>query len=807
MSINLLPHQINTIEYLEKKCINQKGLLIYHYLGTGKTITGLGWLYHILKIDKQAKYLIVCPEIIKNSWITNSEKLNIKLNLNRLINYNDLTRMIQIKDKKIEHNYLILDEVHNLIKIIRELISSTLHYSDINNYLTKTKKNLLLSGTPFNKNIYDISILINLCTNEPFMPIDIISFKEKFLNTSDIDKNKKNKKFFNYIMPFMETQGISVFKFVDPLIYNIFGNRPNIFNFFTKIYGMYISSLIIDNIKIDKYIKILNSYFGQYVDLNSLISFLKNNDNSLDTESNDQDIDSYDLDKDYNNIDYNKYYSNQISRNKEIAKNIIIFVGKQLLSMVVWKITDFIWDKLMENFNYNPVDSYDLKFHNDFDYNKLIDETNKYISYYKYIDNKDYATIKDNLEYPKITLLSINSIFLSIQFYLGKVDKKILSFITDRSLVDLKLDSTLINNEDGIELYGRCISNLPDFISELVNYNNNFNIDLKYGTINLNNFSKNIIKSKSSTKIKELGNYLSKQNKKIVVYSDYIEQGIYFLSSYLNSIDLKHLYLNKKLNLKSRIEINDYYNNSNEIKIILIDKESREGISLLNVEEIHFLEPPIDLEVKDQVIGRAIRYQSHLSLPNKRKKVNIFYHLSTLFHNNHETIEFFNKLNENNFFITLMNPIRNIKIIINHIKDDWYIKNIIHKIKKDEFEGQLQTTFHYLIDEFLGKNIEYSVQGIYIYGNKKSYNNLNSDENLKKKHKNKNGFLSVLSVDEICFEKQLVSSIKSTNFIKYLEEKSILSNNFSLDKNCHQRKITIKRHFKSLLKKTISKKN
>ena len=52
----LLKHQQETINYLEFRCSNQKGLLLYQGMGTGKTISGLGWLNYKMSKNHHEKY-------------------------------------------------------------------------------------------------------------------------------------------------------------------------------------------------------------------------------------------------------------------------------------------------------------------------------------------------------------------------------------------------------------------------------------------------------------------------------------------------------------------------------------------------------------------------------------------------------------------------------------------------------------------------------------------------------------------------------------------------------------------------------
>ena len=62
----------------------------------------------------------------------------------------------------------------------------------------------------------------------------------------------------------------------------------------------------------------------------------------------------------------------------------------------------------------------------------------------------------------------------------------------------------------------------------------------------------------------------------------------------------------------------------------MITQSGSEGISLKNVRQVHILEPYWnDIRIK-QVIGRAIRAKSHLSLPPEERNVDVFMYMMEL---------------------------------------------------------------------------------------------------------------------------------------------------------------------------------
>lgn len=58
--------------------------------------------------------------------------------------------------------------------------------------------------------------------------------------------------------------------------------------------------------------------------------------------------------------------------------------------------------------------------------------------------------------------------------------------------------------------------------------------------------------------------------------------------------------------------------------ILLITKSGAEGLNLKNVRQVHLMEPYWNNSRRDQVIGRARRIGSHLSLPEDQRNVNVY---------------------------------------------------------------------------------------------------------------------------------------------------------------------------------------
>ena len=66
------------------------------------------------------------------------------------------------------------------------------------------------------------------------------------------------------------------------------------------------------------------------------------------------------------------------------------------------------------------------------------------------------------------------------------------------------------------------------------------------------------------------------------------------------------------------------------INIFLTNATGAEGIDLKHVRQVHIMEPYWQYVLMDQVIGRAVRTNSHILLPEKDRTVDVFFYLSVL---------------------------------------------------------------------------------------------------------------------------------------------------------------------------------
>lgn len=168
-------------------------------------------------------------------------------------------------------------------------------------------------------------------------------------------------------------------------------------------------------------------------------------------------------------------------------------------------------------------------------------------------------------------------------------------------------------------------------------------------------------------KIKSILDYIIKSKGIVFIYSRYYASGIIPLA-----IALEHIGFEKygTSNITQNITVTDKFegkrpkyivlsrkkelspNNDNEItasksinnkdgniiKVIIVSKIGTEGIDFKRIREIHLLEPWFNLNRAEQIIGRGVRYCSHIDLPKAERNVTIMFHAS-IYDENEESVD------------------------------------------------------------------------------------------------------------------------------------------------------------------------
>lgn len=159
-NIILLKHQINTFKkYKQLRKKKKNGMLIFHSVGSGKTITILNILN---SIHKNANHIyIICPPYINISWLSEIDKFNLKIVLKKIvfINIEKIDDILTIN----KGNIIIIDESHHLFKLYFKNSNSPINETvKLIQKLRETFFTFFLSATPIIDDISDFFIIENI---------------------------------------------------------------------------------------------------------------------------------------------------------------------------------------------------------------------------------------------------------------------------------------------------------------------------------------------------------------------------------------------------------------------------------------------------------------------------------------------------------------------------------------------------------------------------------------------------------------------------------------------------------------------
>lgn len=123
-------------------------------------------------------------------------------------------------------------------------------------------------------------------------------------------------------------------------------------------------------------------------------------------------------------------------------------------------------------------------------------------------------------------------------------------------------------------------------------------------------------------KIIAIWEYIQNAPKPIIVYSNYLNNRILPLGYYLNKYKISYgIYYGEQTEEKRNKIIDNY--NQRKIDVLLITSAGSESLDLKNTRSIHIMEPHWNESKINQIIGRAIRYNSHQALPVEQRHVEI----------------------------------------------------------------------------------------------------------------------------------------------------------------------------------------
>jgi SNF2 family DNA or RNA helicase len=112
-------------------------------------------------------------------------------------------------------------------------------------------------------------------------------------------------------------------------------------------------------------------------------------------------------------------------------------------------------------------------------------------------------------------------------------------------------------------------------------------------------------------------------NTKILIYSSWLEFGVNVLMKQFNNLNIKYKTIQGDVSQDERGRIVKEFN-EHQFSILLITSAGAEGLDLKGTRHVILLEPFWHQSRIDQVVGRAIRYRSHIDLPLNDRNVTVY---------------------------------------------------------------------------------------------------------------------------------------------------------------------------------------
>lgn len=296
----LLPHQLRVKDFFNKyNYSNDRGLLLYHGLGSGKTITSIISSFNPKprkttsnKTRRNPRIVVLTPASLKDNYKNEINKLKYPITKFSIMSYN--TSKITKELKTVDNKIVIVDEAHNLFSMIasNSKIGEYIYDLFING---KNTRFLFLSGTPIINTPYELALLFNVLRPKLFFNTDYFK-KDQFEDVYVLheynhkvfaEKVKGLSSYFagittNNIFPKMESKIIVLnMTKTQEKYYNIYKNKENaklekqqeMYKVYTRQVCNFAQIEHIDKIKdIDLKFK-LNEYSPKYAKMLNIIKY------------------------------------------------------------------------------------------------------------------------------------------------------------------------------------------------------------------------------------------------------------------------------------------------------------------------------------------------------------------------------------------------------------------------------------------------------------------------------------------------------------------------------------------------------
>jgi superfamily II DNA or RNA helicase len=595
-------------DYMQGNSPN-RGILLYHGLGSGKTCTSIAVAE---TVETSRKIIIMLPASLKANYIKQLQfcgnpnyKDNVTLIKSKyhFISYNSSTKLKQITDLgkfALDNKLLIIDEIHNLVSMmLNEEQAGRQIYKKI--MQARNLKIVCLSGTPFINTPFEAAFLFNMLKGH----IESISFT---INGTVSGKQIKMKELTTFAQQLSIT--IPEIDFVNDIQYA--ANKLNIY-------------LAINH---------WNYNFNNVI--KSIVDFAATNDINIQPIINERESIAINTETLFpENIDqFQSYFINNIDEYTQEFKEHNMFMRRiQGLVSYVKGENDKLYPAIKaEHVEELPMSDYQFRIYETIRREYERPQERRSIA----IKSTGNKSKKKNTAMSSVRVYSRQTCnFVFPEIVRRPYPEKLMNKIYKQKNKDTVKYNNSLDEDEG---EGSIAKKLQTKINTLfMQMEENADTWLTNGPEGLDKYS---------PKMKKLLDNINKSPGSCLIYSQFrrvegLEIFIRILNANgfqqfnpLNNTNDKHTYgiysgMEKDKDKADMINTFNSFENRNgeRIKIFLTTAAGAEGIDLRNLRQIHIMEPYWHEVRIQQVIGRGRRMNSHIDLPIHDRNIEIFRYL------------------------------------------------------------------------------------------------------------------------------------------------------------------------------------
>jgi superfamily II DNA or RNA helicase len=632
----ILLHQIYPSYFLAVEQPDQKGLLINHYMGTGKTTTGIQFMYTFY----QKKKIIVLPSYIKAVWEKEIQGYGFGREMEEhglgeytFLFYEEVLDFFQ-KNKDIRDTILIMDEGHHIVELLKQTYTSA-EVITVLSGLKKMDKIMLMTGTPFSMDEFDITYLINIVAGTTLLPYSKTEFRKQFFYT-----NKLSAFFSGYFSP-------------------VFTSKLPLYTGFA-FFAVYMWD----------FVKYSTTMTSKLIPIERDVDYkLNQNENSRYTSFGEKKEgealavtgESSTLPKSY--FDGAKYST--VAPSFETMTTVTAYLALFNMSVAITPAATVMVMPLLPVFLAILLSVYcyinrlseleNIKLLNLAKLSKVI---SKYISYYEvpsdtsgYINhlitytsngfrnqhNSCYSLTQSKILPSNKTLCCpfykkriANGSFMFPEI---KITQSFITYTPEQCMLFLRMSYNMLSHDDAYDLKLTSLPKLDKSIDpDLYELDKSLSTHVK--DLSVFKDKGRIIGNIGPMPPKFVKLYEIIGEEPAVVYSNFYEEGILLFEQFLSQKTKTYAIIEPSMSQKSIDHILQRFKTTerskDRIQIILVHPLFTEGISLFECRQLHILEPMLNYAHYEQLVARVVRYKSHSMLPPEKRQVKVYVWITTV---------------------------------------------------------------------------------------------------------------------------------------------------------------------------------